>query len=83
MQDAVAAQESVANDISDYYLERSGEKAVRQFCEVHNQIATTLFHEFVSTVALFCFGENVSENIYLQYIRRLTVKAFAMKGWEL
>ena len=48
-QDAVFGQESVANDISDYYADKSSEKEVRQFCEVHNQVATTLFHQFVST----------------------------------
>ena len=42
-------QESVANDISDYYGDKSNEKEVRQFCEVHNQVATTLFHQFVSS----------------------------------
>ena len=48
-QDAVFGQESVANDISDYYGDKSNEKEVRQFCEVHNQVATTLFHQFVSS----------------------------------
>ena len=48
-------QESVANDISDYYGDKSGEKEVQQFCEVHNAVATTLFHHFVSIIVVHLF----------------------------
>ncbi len=43
----MSSQETVANDISDYYADRSAEKEVRRFCDVHNQVATALFHTFV------------------------------------
>ena len=44
----MACAESVANDMSDYYAEKSTLPEVEQFCEVHNQIATYLFQTFVS-----------------------------------
>ena len=44
----MACAESVANDLSDYYAEKSTVPEVEQFCEVHNQIATSLFQTFVS-----------------------------------
>ncbi|KAI0217835.1 Dynamin-binding protein [Lamellibrachia satsuma] len=50
LQDSVACAESVANDMSDYYAEKSTLPEVEQFCEVHNQIATYLFQTFRAEV---------------------------------
>ena len=52
-QDSVACAESVANDLSDYYAEKSTVPEVQQFCEVHNQIATSLFQTFVSETRVY------------------------------
>ena len=52
LQDSVACAETVANDLSDYYAEKSTQPEVEQFCEVHNQIATCLYQTFVSHLSL-------------------------------
>ena len=38
----------MANDIADYYGEKSQDQEVEQFCKVHNQVAAPLFEELVS-----------------------------------
>ena len=50
-QEAGGCQETVANDISDFYAEKCNTPEVEQFCRVHNQLATNLMWEFVS----FCY----------------------------
>ena len=46
-QEAGGCQETVANDISDFYAEKCNTPEVEQFCRVHNQLATNLMWEFV------------------------------------
>ena len=47
MVDSISGQETVANDIADFYMDRATSE-VDNFCKVHNHIAEKTFQEAVS-----------------------------------
>ena len=50
-QECVTLQESLANDIEDYYNERGRTQEVEQYQHVHSTIANMLFMTFVSQLS--------------------------------
>ena len=47
-QDSVSCQETVANDISNFYGDKSNEAEVQRFCSIHYNISSHIIESFVS-----------------------------------